>query len=70
MSDEDRIRTAEELLLGWLKESGKAVTTEELDRWRRDSGSVISPLDVHGASWNLVNRGKARFTPDRKLLAV
>lgn len=70
MSDEQRVRAAEDLLLQWLKDNGQPMTTEDLDRCRRESRAPVSPLDVQGASWNLVNRGKARFTSDRRLLAV
>jgi hypothetical protein len=70
MSEEERVSAAEDLLLNWLRQAGRPVTAEELDHLRRGAPAPISPLDVQGASWNLVNSGKAKFTPDRRLLAV
>lgn len=70
MSEEERVLAAEELLLNWLKQVGRPITAEELDHFRRGAPAPISPLDVQGASWNLVNSGKAKFTPDRRLLAA
>jgi hypothetical protein len=70
MSEEERIKTAEDLLLQHLREAGQPLSTEDLDRWRRGARLPVSPLDVQGATWNLVQRGKARFTPDRLLVAL
>jgi hypothetical protein len=70
MNDEMRIRTAEEYLLTYLQEVGEPLTTEDLDRWRRQNKLPVTPSDVQGAIWNLVQRGKAAFTADRLLKAV
>ena len=70
MSEEERVSAAEELLLDWLKRIGRPITANELDDFRRGVPAHISSLDVQGASWNLVNSGKAKFTPDRRLRAA
>jgi hypothetical protein len=70
MTDEMRIRTAEEYLLKFLREADKPLSTEDLDRWRRSNRIPVTPSDVQGATWNLVQRGKAAFTHDRLLKAV
>jgi hypothetical protein len=70
MTDEMRIQSAEEYLLNHLREAGQALSTEDLDRWRRTNKIPLTPSDVQGAMWNLVQRGKAAFTHDRLLKAV
>lgn len=70
MTDEMRIQSAEEYLLNYLREAGQALSTEDLDRWRRTNKIPLTPSDVQGAMWNLVQRGKAAFTHDRLLKAV
>lgn len=70
MTDEMRIRTAEEYLLKHLQEVGQALSTEDLDHWRRANKIPVTPSDVQGATWNLVQRGMAAFTHDRLLKAI
>jgi hypothetical protein len=70
MTDEMRIQTAEEALLQHLKDAGQPLSTEDLDHWRRSCGVPVSTTDVQGATWNLVRRGKARFTSERLLAAL
>lgn len=70
MTDEFRIQTAEEYLLNHLLQSSQPLSTDDLDVWRRQNKLPVSPSDVQGAMWNLVERGKAAFTPDRLLVAV
>ncbi len=70
MTDEMRIRTAEEYLLNYLREAGQPLSTEDLDRWRKANKIPVTPFDLQGATWNLVQRGMAAFTHDRLLKAV
>jgi hypothetical protein len=70
MSEEESIKKAEDLLLQHLRATGQPLSTADLDRWRRGAGLPVSPLDVQGATWNLVQRGKAKFTPEWLLVAL
>ena len=46
MTEEMRIRSAEEYLLHHLVEVGHPVSTEELDAWRRSNNLPVTPSDV------------------------
>lgn len=68
-SDEDRMRTAESLLLRWLQESGAPLSTEDVEQRRKDCQTPVTLLDLQGATWKLVQQGTAKFTSDWKLRA-
>ena len=70
MTDEMRIRMAEGYLLEYLREVGQPLSTEDLDSWRRSRELPVTPSDVQGATWNLIERGEAAFTSDRRIVSV
>jgi hypothetical protein len=62
------IDAAEQLLLTWLGQSNGPVSPRDL--LQRERPRDVSPLGIRNALWSLVDRGKARVTPDRRLSLV
>ena len=67
MSDVDA-RRAEALILELLRTAVEPLSTHELFRRLRERGNVASDA-VSYAAWDLVEQGRAEFTPDRRLRA-
>lgn len=60
---------AEALLLEWLKDAKHPLDPAEIHTMRARANAAVSSDAISYAVWDLVEKGKAEFTDDLKLVA-
>ena len=60
---------AEALLLDWLKKAEHPLDPAELQTMRAREDAAVSSDAIRYAVWDLVDKGKAEFTDDLRLVA-
>ncbi len=65
----DETKAAAALLLGWLREAKQPLDPSDIQRLRTRENAAVSADALSYAAWDLVDKGQAEFTRDRKIVA-